>query len=149
MKIKNDLDKKVREELFRLTLSRGAVFLNKFAEIDHPKFFVVAGLSQDKIYTCSFYINSNIHPALTKKQELLNLQVPIKGDKYSFLTHTSFVCCSTVLPVKTTNIHSWIINNTCSYKGQLDKDDLANVTSAIINSGLLTDEEIELYFNEE
>ena len=148
MAIGDSLSEKSKEQLFKLMLSKGAVFLNQFPDIDHPKFFIVAGLSQDKIYTCSVYINSNIHPALMKKQELLNLQVPIKADKYNFLTHTSFVCCSTILPIQTCNIQSWINDNTCSYEGHLEKEDLENVTSAIINSGLLTDEEIELYFSE-
>lgn len=149
MPIEDFLDKSTKEKLFKLSLRKGAVFLNKFDEIDHPKFFIVAGLSFDKVLTCSVYINSNIPPAIMNKQALLNLQVPIKGSKYDFLDHDSFVCCSTLLPIETENINKWISETkSCQIKGQLDSEDLENVTTTLINSGLFTDEEIELYFSE-
>jgi len=147
MSIGDNLDKKAKDQLFKLSLTKGAIFFNKFDNIDHPKFFIVVGLSKDKIFTCSVYINSNIPPAIMKRQALLDLQVPIKGSKYSFLTHDSFVCCSTPLPIETVNIQKWIEESkTCSIKGQLDEEDLENVTTTLINSGLFSDEEIELYF---
>jgi hypothetical protein len=37
-------------------------------------------------------------------------------------------------------------NKTCRFRGKLDDEDLENVTAKLIDSGLLTDEEIELYF---
>lgn len=149
MAIGDSLNKITKDKLFKFSLKKGAVFLNKFEEIDHPKFFIVAGLSTDKVFTCSVYINSNIHPAIMKKQTLLDLQVPLKGSKYNFLDHDSFVCCSTPLPIETENISKWI-NETksCQIKGQLDEEDLENITNTLINSGLFTDEEIELYFTD-
>jgi len=82
-----------------------------------------------------------------KRQALLDLQVPIKGTKYSFLNHDSFVCCSTPLQIETVIIQKWIASKTCFFKGQLDKEDLENVTTTMIHSGLLSDEEIEMYFS--
>ena len=147
MSIGDDLNKNIKDKLFKKSLQKGAVFINKFNEIDHPKFFIIVGLSDDKVFTCSVYINSNIPPAIMNKQSLLDLQVPIKGSKYNFLTHDSFVCCSTPLPIETENIQKWIEEaKTCSIKGQLDVEDLENVTTTLINSGLLSDEEIEIYF---
>lgn len=147
MSIGGDLNKSTKDKLFKMSLQKGAVFINKFDEIDHPKFFIIVGLSQDKVFTCSVYINSNIPPAIMNKQALLDLQVPIKGSKYDFLTHDSFVCCSTSLPIETANIQKWIEESkTCSIKGQLDEEDLENVTTTLINSGLFSEEEIELYF---
>ncbi|MFV0553181.1 MAG: hypothetical protein ACK5LR_00580 [Mangrovibacterium sp.] len=146
MALGDNLSAQFKAELFKTSLSKGDVFLNKFDTIDHPKFFIVAGLSGDKVFTCSVYINSNIHPSIQKKQELLNLQVPIKGSKYKFLTHDSFVCCSTPLPIKSELINLWIENKSCQVKGKIDDEDLENIQLTIINSGLLTEEEIELYF---
>jgi hypothetical protein len=136
-----------KEELVKLLVTKGSVFLNQFnTPKDHKKFFIVAGHSSDKIMTCSVYINSNIHPAILKNQFLLNLQVNIKGHKYSFLRHDSFVCCSTPLFIATENIMSWMNSNQCTYIGSIDDEDLGNIIQTLIQSGLLTEEEIELYF---
>lgn len=133
--------------LFEAGLNKGDIFLNKFDGIDHPKFFVVAGLSGDKVFTCSVYINSNIHPALFKKQELLNLQVPIKKADYDFLDHDSWVCCSTPLYIESVRMYEWMQAKSCKVISQLKSGDLANVTQAITGSGLLSDEELEIYFS--
>jgi hypothetical protein len=135
------------ESLFKLLITKGSVFLNQF-EIpeDHKKFFIVAGHSPNKIITCSVYINSNIHPAIFKNQFLLDLQVNIKGNKYPFLKHDSFVCCSTPLFITTENILKWTNSGNCRYIGSIDEEDLKNITETLIHSGLLTEEEIALYF---
>lgn len=45
------------------SIKRGDILLSEFDGIDHRKFFVVMGVSEDKI--CGFFfINSNIHPAI-------------------------------------------------------------------------------------
>ena len=45
------------------SIQRGDILLSDFAGIDHRKFFVVMGVSEDKV--CGFFfINSNIHPAI-------------------------------------------------------------------------------------
>jgi hypothetical protein len=135
------------EKLFKLLLVKGTVFLNQFdIPADHKKFFIVAGHSPDKIITCSVYINSNISPVILRNQTLLNLQVNIKGVKYPFLKHDSFVCCSTPLFIETGNIMKWINDNKCQYIGCIDREDLENIINTLINSGLLTDEQIELFF---
>ena len=134
-------------ELYRASLSKGDVFLGKFDGIDHQKFFVIAGLSQDKLCICSVYINTNIPNFIFKKQELLNLQVPIKGAKYDFLKHDSFVSCNTQLKFNFSDFHNWIENRKCRYCGKLDDEDLNNIQTTLINSGLLTSKEMELYFS--
>lgn len=59
------------------SIKRGDILLSEFDGIDHRKFFVVMGVSEDKI--CGFFfINSNIHPAIFNKQEQLNLQYPLR-----------------------------------------------------------------------
>jgi hypothetical protein len=135
------------ETLFKLLITKGSVFLNQFdIPDDHKKFFIVVGHCPDKIITCSVYINSNIHSAILKNQFLLNLQVNIKGSKYPFLKHDSFVCCSTPLFITSENILKWINNNHCEYMGSIDNEDLEYITQTLIGSGLLTEEETGLYF---
>jgi hypothetical protein len=78
--------KRIQEKgmLYRAAVSSGDVFIKNFVNIDHPKYFVVAGMSEDKIYVCAVYINSNIPGFMYSRQKLLNLQVHIKGKKYAF-----------------------------------------------------------------
>jgi len=96
--------KDAKKKLFQAALAKGDIFINQFEGINHPKFFIIAGIAADKIFTCAVYINSEIHPSLFRKQALLELQIPIKKASYSFLKYDSFVCCSTPLYINSTNI---------------------------------------------
>ena len=140
------LDKKTESGLYQATLSEGDVFLGKFDGVDHDKFFVIAGLSKDRIFICSVFINSNIPAFIFKKQELLDLQVLIKGVDYDFLKHDSFVSCNTPIKIKFSDIYFWITNKQCKFIGKLGAEDLTNVKNTLIDSGLLTPKEISLYF---
>ena len=146
MSLKNFLDKTIVRNLYQASLSKGDVFRGKFDGIDHEKFFVIAGLSQDKLFICSVFINSNIPDFIFKKQELLDLQVPIKGNNYDFLKHDSFVSCNTQLKLKFSDFYSKIDENRYQYIGKLNIEDLNNIQTTLINSGLLTQKETELYF---
>jgi len=135
------------ESLIKLLITKGSVFLNQFdIPEDHKKFFIVAGHCPHKIITCSVFINSDIHPVVLRNQFLLNLQVNIKGSKYPFLKHDSFVCCSTPLQITVEKIMKWTNNGQCKYIGCIDGEDLENITETLIGSGLLSEEEIALYF---
>ena len=147
MRIKELLNEHVTSNLQQAFLSKGDVFLGKFEGIDHKKYFIISGLSQDKIFICTVFINSNIPDFIYKKQELLNLQVPIKGAKYDFLKHDSFVACNAQLKLNFSDFSAWIENKTCNYNGKLDMEDLNNIQMTLINSGLLTQNEIEIYFS--
>lgn len=146
MVVKDFINKEASNNLFKSTLSKGNVFLSEITGIEHKKFFIVAGLSNDKLYLCSVYINSSIPSFIYNRQELLDLQVPIKGAKYDFLKYDSFVSCNTQLKCEFTEIKNWIDNGKCQYIGDIDKEDLSNITSTLIASGLLTQKEIEFYF---
>jgi hypothetical protein len=137
--------KRIRDKdvLYCTVVSVGDVFIKKFDSIDHPKYFIVAGMSDDKINVCAVYINSNIPGFMYSKQKLLNLQVNIKGNKYDFLRHDSFVSCNA--PINT--IADKLINS-CKYAGRIDEEDLTNIRRTIINSRILTKNELKLYFQQ-
>jgi hypothetical protein len=132
-----------KDALYRAVVSIGDVFIKKFDHIDHPKYFVVAGISDDRINVCAVYINSNIPGFMYSKQKLLNLQVNIKGDKYSFLRHDSFVSCNT--PIITTADK---LIDRCNCAGRIDEEDMTNIRQTIFRSGLLTKNELKLYFHQ-
>jgi len=146
MSRKNFFDNKIACNLYQVSLSKGDVFLGKFEGIDHDKLFVIAGLSQDKIFICSVFINSNIPDFIYRKQELLDLQIPIKGNKYDFLKHDSFVSCNTQIKLNFSDLYKRIDEKRCKYIGKLNAEDLNNIKTTLVKSGLLTKKEIELYF---
>jgi hypothetical protein len=91
------------------SIQRGDILLSEFDGIDHRKFFVVMGVSADKV--CGFFfINSNIHPAIFNKQDQLNLQYPLLHRDYTFLKYDSFLCASCVIERKITDISEGIQN---------------------------------------
>ena len=146
MNVGGFINREASDYLLKNTLSKGNVFLGEFSGIKHKKFFIVVGLSNDKLFLCSVYVNSSIPNFIYNKQELLNLQVPIKGAKYDFLKYDSFVSCNTQLKYEFADIKNWMNSGKCQYIGNIDNEDLSNITSTLIESGLLTQKEIDLYF---
>ena len=132
-------------ELIKHTLSKGNVFIGDFKGINHKKFFIIVGISSEKVCFCSVYINSNIPRYIYSNKTLLNLQVNIKGSKYDFLRHDSFVSCNSPLKYNVSELVAWINEGICEYVGDIDSEDLENITTTIVNSGTLTQKEIELY----
>lgn len=139
-----DLDK---SKLFKESLNSGDVFLKEFEGIDHPKFFIVAGICIDRVFLCSVYINSNIHPSLMSRQNLLELQIPLKKSNNPFLKYDSFANCSSPIPMEVEPLSDWIADNSCKVIGTVFQKDLILIVEALKNSGLLSEEEIDLYFS--
>lgn len=77
-------------------IQRGQILLsNIFESIDHEKFFLVIGVSEDEV-TGFFYINSNINPLVNRKPEQVAMQYKILAKEYSFLSHDSYICATNV-----------------------------------------------------
>jgi hypothetical protein len=126
--------------MFEQLFSKGQVFAGRFVGIDHEKYFIIVGITENKVQCCSVFINSNIPNYIINKQTLLNLQVNIKGSKYDFLTHDSFVSCNSIKEHEISDLHK------CRYIGKIDNDDLLNVTETIVNSGTLEQKAINKFF---
>lgn len=70
------------QKLTESVICRGAILHStQFDDIDHGKFFVVIGVSQDCVVGF-FFINSNIHPALRNRPEQLAMQYPMRRKDY-------------------------------------------------------------------
>lgn len=121
----------------------GAVFLGPMDGVDHNKFFIIAGISGNRILACSVLINSTINPFIMRRPHLLELQVMIRPDEYSFLSHDSFINCSN--PITGQLIH--FDDPKFQFKGQLTENHTQEVQQKIIESGVLTTEEVATFFN--
>lgn len=146
MSLGDSLKNSDKSKLFKMSLNTGDVFLKDFEGINHSKFFIVVGISRDRVFLCSIFINSNIHPSIMIKQHLLELQIPLKKQNNNFLKHDSFANCSTHIQMESESLSKWIADNSCKVIGSINKIDLTSIVDALKNSGLLTEEEVELYF---
>ena len=129
-------------ELRDLSIAPGAVFLGPWAEIDHEKFLVIAGVADDRILVCSVMINSEVNPYIQKRPRMLSCQVLLKGDDYSFLSHDSYANCAQPIKAK---LESFMVDD-MKYCGLLNEADLTQVQQRIIASGSLTVDEMNTFF---
>lgn len=133
------------EGLRDLSIAPGAVFIGPWADIDHEKFLVVAGVAKDRILVCSVMINSEINPYIQCRPRMLSCQVPLKAANYDFLSHDSYANCAQPICAKL----EVFMEDKRKYCGILNETDLSQVQQRIIASGALTLDEINNYFMKE
>lgn len=132
------------ESLKSLSVAPGAVFSGPWEQIDHEKFVIIAGVSDDRVLVCTVLINSRINPFIMRRQQMLDCQVYVKSVDYEFLSHDSFVNCAQ--PVIGQSSH--FLGEEFKYRGMLTALDLQQVRESVVKSGLLTEDEIKHFFNE-
>jgi len=147
MSIFDSLDPEKQQEIYRESLKVGDVFLKEFEEAEHKKLFIIAGISDDRIFICSVFINSEIHKSIANKPNISKLQIPLLKSRNAFLKYDSFVNCSYPIHINSKSITNGIVENTCKFIGSIHQQDLKFVQNTLIESRLLSDEEIELYFS--
>ena len=130
------------EGLRDLSIAPGAVFIGPWANIDHEKFLIVAGVAQDRILVCSVMINSEINPYIQRRPRMLSCQVPLKASDYSFLSHDSYANCAQPIRAK----FEVFMSDKRRYCGILNEADLHLVQQRIIASGVLTVDEMNAFF---
>lgn len=127
-------------------IGRGDILLSEFDGIDHRKFFVVMGVSKEKV--CGFFfINSNIHPAIFNKQEQLDLQYPLLHRDYEFLKYDSFLCASNVIERKLIDISEGIKEGTTSIIGKMRDEHVSDVLEMVRASKVISDRHKKMYFS--
>ncbi len=56
------------QKIFNAGLEKGDVFISDFHGINHLKVFIVIGISKETVFTCSVFINSDIHPFIARNK---------------------------------------------------------------------------------
>ena len=125
-----------------LAIVPGAVFIGPWADIDHEKFLIVAGVSEDRILVCTVLINSEINQYILKRPRMHSCQVELKRDNYDFLSHDSYANCAQPIKAK---IDLFVVDD-MKYCGILNEADLIQVQQRIIASGNMTVEEMNTFF---
>ena len=131
------------EKLRLASIQPGDVFLGELEGVDHEKFFVIAGVSGDRVLCCSVLINSKINPFIKKRPHMLERQLELLATDYEFLSHDSYVNCAQPLKSKL----EFFASTGYRYRGSLKEEDVKTIKDFLITSGQLSQEEIELYFS--
>lgn len=121
-----------------IAIGRGTILLSSlFKEIGHSKFFVIIGEGAEDLIGF-FFINSDIHPHIMRKQAYLDLQYPIRSEDYPFLSHLSFVCASDVKRLKKSIVVDSITKGETSIKGMLHDEHLSEILALVRTSPLFS-----------
>ena len=105
------------------------------------------GISNDKI--CGFFfINSNIHPSIFSKQDLLNMQYPLRHTDYTFLKYDSFLCASSVIERSVSSLSEEIAAGSTSVISHLKAEHIAEVLELVRTSRVISERHKKLYFYE-
>lgn len=116
-----------------------------FEDIDHDKFFVIMGVSDDYI-AGFFFINSNIHHSLFRKPDQLAMQYPMKHKDYSFLKYDSFLCATNILIKSRKDLAESMQKGETSIKGSLQQEHLEEILEMVRNSKLFSKIEKKRFF---
>lgn len=125
-------------ELVKILVERGQIlYSNIFANIDHPKFFVVVGVTEDEV-AGFFYINSRINTNVNTKEEQLRLQFPISKDDYDFLSHDSYISATNVVTLPRDVIVRSMQSGQTLIKGELLDNHMNDILNKVRSSRLFS-----------
>lgn len=125
-------------ELVKILVERGQIlYSNIFANIDHPKFFVVVGVTEDEV-AGFFYINSRINTNVNTKEEQLRLQFPISKDDYDFLSHDSYISATNVVTLPRDVIVRSMQSGQTLIKGKLLDNHMNDILNKVLSSRLFS-----------
>lgn len=126
------------ESLVSIVVKRGQILLSDiFEEIDHPKFFVIVGVTDDEV-AGFFYINSDINRFINNKPEQLLMQYPLFSRDYSFLSHDSYINATNIIKLPKADIVESIISKKTKVIDELRAEHLDELLGKVRNSRLFS-----------
>lgn len=133
-----ELPQKLTESVIR----RGTILHSTlFDNIDHGKFFVVIGVSQNRVVGF-FFINSNIHPALRNRPEQLAMQYPMRRKDYPFLRYDSFLCATGFIKRPLKDLAQSLADSTSKVVGTMRESHMEELLQSVRRSRLFTPKDL-------
>lgn len=127
-------------------IKRGTILHSTmFENIDHGKFFIVIGVTEEYI-AGFFFINSNIHKSLFGKKDQLALQYPLRHSDYKFLDYDSFLCATDIQKRERGQIAKSISDGLTSIIGSLQQNHLQEVLEMVRQSKLFSNKDKREFF---
>lgn len=130
--------------LIESSVDRGSILHGPFHGIDHQKFFVVIGVTEECV-AGFFYINSAINRNINKKPGQLRMQYPIHREDYTFLARDSYICATEIQRIPRNRLSNGIAAGDVLIKGTLKEEHLNDLLNLTRNSNLFTANEKKLF----
>lgn len=127
-------------------VSRGQILHSDiFEDIDHAKFFVVIGISDDAV-AGFFYINSEINRFINNKDEQLLMQYPLFKSDYKFLSHDSYICATNIVKLPRSLISQSVVDGRTKIVDSLRAEHLCALLDKVRNSRLFSKKDKDEFF---
>lgn len=135
------------DKLLRLSIKRGTILHSTmFENIDHGKFFVIIGVT-DNYIAGFFFINSNINRYILGKQEQLDMQFPLRCSDYPFLNYDSFLSATRIEKIPVSRIVDTMQTGITTITGQMHQEHLSELLSKARGSILFSARDKRLFFS--
>lgn len=129
-------------------IHRGTILHSTLFEyIDHGKFFVVVGVTEEAI-AGYFFVNSNINRYISDKPEMMAMQFLLKRSDYAFLRYDSFLSAAKINEISCTRLAKSIVNGETKIVGTLKEADMSTLLEHARKSRLFSKREKEVYLYE-
>ncbi|MDX8552181.1 hypothetical protein MK851_00885 [Tenacibaculum sp. 1B UA] len=118
------------------SLEKGTVLRMFVDDTDPPKIkrFIVLGLHENKIALGTLFINSDLNKNINYSTELQSLQYELKSQDNTFLTHDSFVDCSTIQQRENEDVLKKVNEDNSKIIGYLNPDTFEDIRKTVIKS---------------
>lgn len=134
------------EVLVGETIRRGQILHSEiFDDIDHAKFFVVVGVTEDQV-AGFFYINSRVNTLVNRKPEQLAMQYPIYAKDYKFLHHDSFICATNIVTRSKAELSKSMNDGKTKLVDSLSEIHMDELLERVRNSKLFSNNEKKRFF---
>lgn len=108
--------------LIESQIERGTILHSTmFENIDHGKFFVIVGVSEEYV-AGFFFINSKVNIHIEGKQAQLDMQYPLRKQDYSFLHHDSFLCATRIEKIERSRLAETIASRVATIIGNMKNE---------------------------
>ena len=132
----------VPRPLVETRVTRGTILHSTmFENIDHGKFFVIVGVSEEHV-AGFFFINSNINIHIEGKQEQLNMQYPLRKSDYGFLKYDSFLSATRIEKIPRSRIVDTIISGVTEIIGTMKREHMEELLERARNSILFSKRQV-------
>lgn len=134
-------------EIYGTFIHRGSVLIKCHpGNINHPKMFVVMGVSEDSLIGF-FFINSDINTHVINKPAQQELQYLIKESDYDFLDHDSYICASSLKHALLTDVENDFPSGEVRHIGVLNENDLNVLLEKLNNSSIYSARVKSMFFS--
>ena len=135
----------VPKSLVAGSIRRGTILHSyMFEDIGHGKFFFFFFVNE-KYVVGFFFINSRINIHLEGKQELLNMQYPLRKSDYGFLKYDSFLSVTDIEKISLDKLSDSIKDNVTEIVGEMKREHVEEVLESARKSPLFSPKEIKQF----